>query len=88
MLCHFASVLSSRALRHFSRRGVGPVNSCWLTMRAPDLGYAPRFLACFWLAPTPVSRANPPSHPKRVTQAVRRTNSKATPAFFSAEIEF
>jgi hypothetical protein len=39
-------------------------------MRAPDLGYAPRFWAFSWLEAFPVSRANPPSHPKRVTQAV------------------
>src|SRR5687768_9572583 len=41
-------------------------------MRAPDLGYAPRFLSSFWLVRNPVSRANPPSHPKRVTRTVGR----------------
>ena len=38
---------------------------------ASVLGYAPRFLAFSWLLRNPVSRANPPSHPKRVTLAIR-----------------
>src|SRR5512134_505123 len=41
-------------------------------MRAPDLGYAPRFLSFFWLVRNPVSMATPHSHPKRVTPAVSR----------------
>jgi hypothetical protein len=50
-----------------------------LTQRAPDLGYAPVFWHFSWLGRSHVSRANPPSHPKRVTPAVRKTRG-----FFSA----
>jgi len=46
------------------------------TMRAPDLGYAPRFLGFFWLERNPVSTASPHSHPKRVTRAVRQPRAK------------
>ena len=45
-----------------------------LTMRAPDLGYAPRFHALFVALSFSVSRAYPPSHPKRVTPAVSLLN--------------
>ena len=38
----------------------------------PTWGRPHVFWACFWLRRNPVSRATPPSHPKRVTPAVGR----------------
>jgi len=43
---------------------------CGLTQRAADGGYAPRFLAFFWLWVLSVSAASPLSHPPQLTQTV------------------
>ena len=46
------------------------------TQRAADGGYAPRFLAVFWLWAFPVSTVSPRSHLPQLTQTVGQQNEK------------
>lgn len=47
-------------------------------MRAPDLGYAPRFLGMFLASADSRFEGESTLHPKRVTPAVRQTNMRRT----------